>query len=100
MAGAERSREEELFIPLFMTVLAESEAEARNPDQALAILDRGTWKCRANRATRGQCRSPSSARRKTPQVCPPEETAAETAFMRSIEIARSQAAKCSSFMPR
>jgi tetratricopeptide (TPR) repeat protein len=35
-----RSLPEALFMPLFMTVLAEAEAEAGHPDQALAILDK------------------------------------------------------------
>jgi DNA-binding response OmpR family regulator/class 3 adenylate cyclase/predicted ATPase len=88
-----RSLPEALFMPLFMTVLAEAEAETGHPDQALAILDKELADIERTEQ-RWYSAEVHRARGEILLKCwPREETAAESAFLRSIEIARSQEAK-------
>ena len=88
-----RSLPEVLFMPLFMTVLAEAEAEAGHPDEALVMLDKELADIERTEQ-RWYSAEVHRARGEILLKCwPREEAAAELAFMRAIDIARSQEAK-------
>ena len=88
-----RSRQDQLFSPLRMTLLAEAEAEAGRPRDALVILDTEL----ANIERTGQRWYLAGVRRARGEVllkCQPRDaTAAESEFASAIDIARGQAAK-------
>jgi predicted ATPase len=83
----------ETFVPLMMTLLAETEAEAGRPDMGLATVDRQL----ATVERTGQRWFLSELHRARGEIllkCRPcDRAAAESAFTRAIDIARSQAAK-------
>jgi class 3 adenylate cyclase/predicted ATPase len=88
-----RLQEQGVFIPLLMTLLAETEAEAGRPDAALATLDMQL----ATVERTGQRWFLSELHRARGETLlkrrPADPAAAESAFMRAIAVARSQAAK-------
>jgi predicted ATPase len=86
-------RQEELFMPLRITLLAEVEAEAGRPDAGLAIVDDQL----ATIERTGQRWFLAELHRARGEIllkCPPcDHAAAESAFIRAIDVARSQEAK-------
>jgi predicted ATPase len=88
-----RSQQAGVFLPLLMTLLAETEAEAGSPDAALTIID--TQLASVERT--GQRWYLSELHRVRGEILlkslPSEAVAAEAAFMRAIEVGRSQEAK-------
>jgi predicted ATPase len=88
-----RLRRQELFMPLFMALLAEAETEAGHPDAGLAIIDnqlttiertRQRWYLSELHRTRGEILL----------KCRPSDAAeAESALIRAVEIARAQSTK-------
>ncbi len=88
-----RLHQQEIFMPLMMTLLAETEAEAGRPDAGLATID--TQLAAIERT--GQRWYLAELLRAHGEIllkCRPRETtSAESAFMQAIDIARSQAAK-------
>jgi predicted ATPase len=88
-----RLQQQEIFMPLLMTLLAETEVEAGRPNAGLAIVDEQLatveqtgqlWFLAELHRTRGEMQL----------RCRPRDTAAaETDFKRAIDVARGQAAK-------
>ena len=93
------SQQVDTYIPLFMALLAETEAEAGSPDAALTIVD--TQLATVERT--GQNWYTAELYRVRGEIllkCPSSDAAAaEAAFARAINVAQSQSAKCSSFKP-
>ena len=65
-----RSQQHGTFMPLLMTLLAETEAEAGRPEAALAIVDEQLAIARADWTALVSGRTPSSARRNPAQASP------------------------------
>ena len=88
-----RLRQEELFMPLRITLLAEAEAEAGRADAGLAMVDDQL----ATIERTGQRWFLAELHRARGEIllrCPPcDHAAVESAFIHAIEVARSQAAK-------
>jgi predicted ATPase len=88
-----RSHSEVIFTPLYTTLLAEVEAEAGQPEKAIVTLDEEL----ADIDRTGQRWYLAEVHRVRGEILlkcgPRQEAAAEGAYMRAIEIARSQAAK-------
>jgi predicted ATPase len=88
-----RSQQRGIFMPLFMTLLAEAEAEAGCPDVGLTTVDSQL----ATIERTGQRWYLSEVNRARGEIllkCRPVDAgAAESAFMLAIDIARNQAAK-------
>jgi len=88
-----RLRQQELFTPLLMTLLAEAEAEAGRPDAGLLINDKELPTIERT-GQRWYLSELHRARGEFLLKCPPYEMAeAEAALMRAIEVARGQSAK-------
>ena len=90
-----RLQQQRAFMPLYMTLLAETEAEAGRPDAGLAIVDNRTGGDRADWTTLVSVGTSSRRRAEILLKCyPPGDTgAAELAFIGGINIARSQEAE-------
>ena len=88
-----RMQQQEIFMPLLMTLFAETEAEAGQPNAALATLDTQL----ATIARSGQRWFLAEVHRVRGEIllkCRPGDlVAAETAFTHAIDIARNQRAK-------
>jgi class 3 adenylate cyclase/predicted ATPase len=83
----------ETFMPLFMTLLAETEAEVGRPDKGLAIVDEQLATIERT-GQRWYLAELHRARGEMLLRCRPRDaTAAESAFTRAIDIARGQSAK-------
>jgi predicted ATPase len=81
------------FMPLFMTLLAETEAEAGRPDTGLAIVDEQLARIERT-GQRWYLAELHRARGEMLLSCRPRDTtAAESAFTRAIDISRGQSAK-------
>jgi class 3 adenylate cyclase/predicted ATPase len=88
-----RLQQQEIFMPLLMTLLAEAEAEAGRPEKGLAIVDEQF----ATIERTGQCWCLAELHRVRGEMLlrcrPRDRIAAEFAFTRAIDIARGQSAK-------
>ncbi len=88
-----QSRQQQIFIPLLVTLLAEAEAEAGSPDTGLATLDMQLEAIERN----GQRWYLAEVHRMRGEILlkrwPGDAAAAESTFMRAIDIARGQGAK-------
>jgi predicted ATPase len=88
-----RMQQQEIFMPLLMTLFAETEAEAGQPNAALATLDTQL----ATIARSGQRWFLAEVHRVRGEILlkcrPGDSVAAETAFTHAIDIARNQRAK-------
>jgi predicted ATPase len=88
-----RLQQQEIFMPLMMTLLAEAEAEAGRPDAGLAIVDEQLVTIERT----GQRWFLAEVHRMRGEILlrcwPRDVAAADSAFVRAVDISRSQAAK-------
>jgi predicted ATPase len=88
-----RLQQQGVFMPMFMTRLAETEAEAGHPEAALDTLDMQLETIKRT-GQRWYLSEVHRARGETMLKCwPIDSVAAEGAFLHAIEIARGQSAK-------